>query len=442
MKKTPFIKLISLLILTSLITIYSCSSDDTDVNQNFSSPNLKDDEVSSFSDEVPVELVKTVSLNFIQEKPRTEGLSLKSQLQKKKEIDDVITIPDEEGKPVMYAVNFKQGGYVIISATKKESPILGFSDTANFKLEEESILELGLSDWITYTSNKIQKLKHTKKAEIPEHVAFEWAKLGSLKKGKAKKSEVVIINGLEFKLINTIRVEKSALLKTKWGQGDGYNNYMVEKGCSRYNNRRTPTGCVTTAMAQIMRYYEHPKLFQWGIMPNKITYVNEYNTNKANEVSKLMLGVFLNLYHPDVDCDGVSAYSKDVPKAFFNSGYNISKLIGFNYAIFKNEINNKRPVYMSGAAVTDTGKVAHAWVADGYREEYYTWRVRNPLTNQTTTYYNAAIYFHMNWGWNGSANGWYKAGDFKNPKELDEGSYGSSENFIIRTEIVYGITPR
>src|SRR5690606_3185119 len=48
------------------------------------------------------------------------------------------------------------------------------------------------------------------------------------------------------------------LLPTTWGQGIGYNNKTEYKACSNYNNGYAPTGCVATAMSQVLRYYQYP----------------------------------------------------------------------------------------------------------------------------------------------------------------------------------------
>ena len=53
---------------------------------------------------------------------------------------------------------------------------------------------------------------------------------------------------------------RGPLLGTRWGQGCGYNSYCPYNPESPYCFR-CPTGCVATAMAQVMRYWQYPTYY-------------------------------------------------------------------------------------------------------------------------------------------------------------------------------------
>lgn len=88
-----------------------------------------------YQQDVSVDLASQIALNFtkneaIADSYPVKGSVLKSgslQSLKQKEIEKVSTILDETNTPAIYIVNYKPNGFIILSATKKESPILDFS---------------------------------------------------------------------------------------------------------------------------------------------------------------------------------------------------------------------------------------------------------------------------------------------------------------------------
>lgn len=81
-------------------------------------------------------------------------------------------------------------------------------------------------------------------------------------------------------------------------------------------------------------------------------------------------------------------------------------------AIIVDEINAGRPVIYSGQDVS----VGHAFVCDGYEIK------------------GSVPYFHINWGWGGSANGYFSS-DALNP------TVSTSHSFNDQTTIIYNIKP-
>lgn len=107
----------------------------------------------------------------------------------------------------------------------------------------------------------------------------------------------------------------------------------------------------------------------------------------------------------DYECDGSGANYKDIDNGFEDFGYSTSaKAVNFSGSKLRQELNLGRLVILRGGENTGTifpnYSNGHAWVCDGYWYTYYT--------NCPGSLYH----YHMNWGWNGSFNGWYATGDF------------------------------
>lgn len=247
-------------------------------------------------------------------------------------------------------------------------------------------------------------------------------------------------------------VEIKPLLSTNWGQGQGYNNFSPDISCKGII-KKGYTGCVATAVAQVMRYHEFPKNYKWSIMPNEISYSNT-NSQGANEIAKLMrqIGISVGMSY---ECDGSGAQTSLAANALVkNFGYaTLIKFMEYNPDIVALELKNNRPVILTGA----TGKSeedfwifkrtsysgGHAWVCDGYREVLYKTVYNEGTRYETTNTRSGGKYFHMNWGWDGAGtesnlnnDGWFKYDNF-NVKL----SNGKSLNYKYKRNMIIEIKP-
>ena len=199
------------------------------------------------------------------------------------------------------------------------------------------------------------------------------------------------------------------LIKTHWNQDYPFNDLcpMLDDGSRAY------TGCVATAMAQVMKYHEWPErgtgshtytdpncgqtlsanfgetTYRWDLMPND--YDGSWTDEQIEAVATLMAhcGVAVDMqYMPD----GSGAYSSDVPGALVNYfGYakDIIRRDRDYYTqsewieMMKADLDAGRPVYYHGQS---TGG-GHAFVIDGY---------------------NTDGYFHVNWGWGSQSDDYYQ----------------------------------
>lgn len=191
------------------------------------------------------------------------------------------------------------------------------------------------------------------------------------------------------------------LLKSKWGQDYPYSKLT-----------QYVTGCVATAVAQVMYYHKWPAQgkgqesytvkfdntvrsadftkshYDWD---NMLPDYNRRNitTKQEDAVALLMndVGIATNMQYTD-RASGTQSYMAE--RALHNYFDYDASMITRSYEgvdnfieIVKKELRNGFPLYISGDSKTGGG---HAWVCDGFDEEDR---------------------FHMNFGWNGQANGYY-----------------------------------
>ena len=239
---------------------------------------------------------------------------------------------------------------------------------------------------------------------------------------------------------STRATDGSYLCKAQWGQESPYNLYCPEIG-----GNTGYTGCVATAMAQIMYYYKYPasgsgnnctytvvnsrgrtksytqsfaNSYDWANM--KDTYTSRSTNGLA--VATLMFDAGCAV-HMQYASDGSGAYTNDAATAFVkNFGYDslsVNYLTRLYYSdeewmrIIDKEISNGRPILYSGSDTTAGG---HAFVIDGI---------------------DGNGYVHVNWGWDGTANGFYDIADLKPDDAIL--SSESEYHFNVDQDMIIGL---
>lgn len=323
----------------------------------------------------PVDVAKAqrLGLNFVQHK----AMFAKNDVQS---LDLAYTFRTDSGMAGAYAFNF-DGGFVIVAANDLSSPILGYSDQGNFDYETAPD---GLLFMMGEHMRGIETLVAQKRA-ASSAVVMRWQNLEEYGVMHPEKGAPVV----DF------------LVKQRWNQDAPYNTY-APGGC--------PTGCVATAMAQIMKYWEWPTqgtgehsynaagygqqyvnfgetTYDWANMTDAYNASSTPEQKEAVAVLMYHCGVSVNMmYEPD----GSGAYSADVPEAistyFSYSDHATHITKGGNYdewiALLKSDIDQRIPLYYSG----QSSQGGHAFVCDGY---------------------DVDDLFHFNWGWGGASNGYF-----------------------------------
>ena len=249
--------------------------------------------------------------------------------------------------------------------------------------------------------------------------------------------------------LKSVRAEGVAPLlgRNAWGQDNPYNRL-----CPSVRGERCVTGCVATAMAQVMSYHKYPDRgkgvvsyrtetnniqiynnldagqLRWNDMLDD--YSGEYTSDQANAVAELMYacGSSVKMDYCTGSQGGSGAYQKDLVTAFVdNFGYDsAAAFMARSYCSIEdwhqflvNELNEGRPVNYGGHSARDGG---HSFVCDGYR------------TGSGDRYPD----YHMNWGWNGRCDGYYQVADLHPSEDGQHATYGG---FNSSQQITIGIKP-
>lgn len=420
-----------LLILLVGVLIYSCSQDEqiaptTEVQQNENFISL--DEASGIASEIEYPL----SLNSIKYNHRASGTTNIS-----KEIESITEIPDEKGNTSYYIISYKNSGFVIIAADNRINPVLAFSNSDKFPIDINQYPN-GLVEWLAGTKDFITDIREKKKEQSDE-IKKLWdikeinriinnRSTNNTNKNARTSSRPSYCDDLdeyekedypECQDCQNSYTTVGPLLTTRWGQWGVYNDLAPNLGCG--GDGRAPTGCVATAMAQVMNFHEFPNNYSW---------INMSDSWGTMETARLMRDIG-DAVSMDWGCDGSSADTKNETASSFRNdfGYSSATYKDYNYNsdLIKYEINQGRPVILRGGRNTGwwifgVYSDGHAWVCDGYRKSEIC------MGNGIIYGY---LYLHMNWGWSGSLNGYFSFNNW-NPGD---------NTFNYKRGMVYNIKP-
>lgn len=280
-----------------------------------------------------------------------------------------------DNQPAVYVFSLDSGkGYIVLPADDEATPMLGYSDSGKF---DAAAINPTMQWWLDEYAAEIKWLR-----ENPSPDRYLSAPAPA-------------------------RQAIAPMVKTVWNQSEPFNNM-----CPANGNRRCVTGCVATAMAQIVNYHKLPagngtgsasvtyngttytfdyanESFDWDNMLD--SYNGSYTSEQANAVAKLMYacGVGVDMSYgtgasaaatSDVVGALVNHFGFDKGARVFTRSY--YTLSDWNDLVY-NQLKDYGPVQVSGR--NDGG--GHSFVCDGY---------------------NAGDFFHINWGWGGASDGYFK----------------------------------
>lgn len=343
----------------------------------------------------------------------------------KRKIKKTFPVKTGQQNPSMYIINYEGGGFVIVSGDNRTSPILAYSDKNPFPTETSELPE-GLITWMKYMDQSLKEIRTEKKEQSVDlekvwlssnHVNILYNSNSSRLTTKTNKGRVPSYTDYTYEgdcnngdARTMVFYNVGPLTQTQWGQGTGYNDLIPAQGCTMPSNGHPYTGCVATAVAQVMKYHEYPSTYNWSQM---------YNYGGTNETSRLMrdLGYSYNL-DMDYGCDKSGADRHHIVRTLSNFGYQPANLANYNYGTVKNEIAYGRPVILCGYEKAEFlifgSKGGHCWVVDGVGEIEYYECIPDPNTPGEVMSHLISTngYLYMNWGWDGSYNGSYVNGNF------------------------------
>ena len=322
--------------------------------------------------------------------------------------------------PAYYVIeNGTNKGYTIVSADDRLPEIVGYAKQGNYT---EDTLPEAYVEFIT----AYQKFVEEVKAGNPHA-------LRTAAEAKALRESASYTQPTVAPLLGNIQ----------WNQGDPYNRM-----CPEYDGvNKAVTGCVATAMAQVMGYWKYPSQLQadipgyttgtyninvpgiskdtdgtydWdNILPQYKS--GNFNDDQANAVAKLMhhCGVAVQMnYGPS---SGAVVYPERLSKYFGYDKDFMVKVRRESYSmqewntLIDNELIAKRPVLYSGQS-SDGG---HQFVCDGS---------------------DGKGLYHINWGWSGYQDGYFDI-TILNPAKGGIGSGNAPDGYNQGSDMIIGIMP-
>jgi len=307
--------------------------------------------------------------------------------------------------PVFYTYGFENGGFVIVSADDAAEPIIGYSYTSPIS---EKVDHPAVKSWLDNYSSQVKEIADRKadnSTTLPKWKKILENDFSGYKSGKA--------------------VEP--LVKTKWDQGSPYDMYVPTVPNS---TEKCAVGCVATAMAQVMNYYQWPitgqgsnsytpsitgqtisanfgaTTYEWAkTLDNQVSSSAPQGVKHAVALLSSHCGISVDMMYGGAAQGGSGAYSEDALTALksnfkYKPTATLKNRTAYTQAVWdamlKAELDLNRPLYYAGSGSGG----GHAFVCDGYQD--------------------ADSKFHFNWGWSGSYDGYF-ASNALNPDGVGTG---------------------
>lgn len=289
-------------------------------------------------------------------------------------------------------------GFVLISGDDRIPPVLGYSDKGSFDPDE---LPENVAAWLKGLEDDINEIKEMNDIDL--------SRVRSRTRGATSRAAI------------------EPLIPSTWNQRLPYNLMCPDGNGTDYNmpgfdaEYRCVTGCVATAMAQVMYYHRWPETctsipgysysddysgtlgelgsttFKWDKM--KDTYYFSETGDAANAVAELMryCGQSVEMmYGPSGSGVYIVVLPKILPEAltkYFGYKKSLKYVKRSSYGsnseqweeLIYQDLSKGLPVLYNG-----TGGGGHQFICDGYKEDA-----------------NGVHYFHFNWGWGGTKDGYF-----------------------------------
>ncbi len=324
-----------------------------------------------------------------------------------------VEVVNYEGEPVAYLVTVTPSGHLLVAYYDDFSPVLFYSPIstldpakANDKNALESWIIPEIYDIIRHIQGKVPVVnKKTKRVITLESleknttaagikIAAAWKMLGVPPETFTAENGSSVNRKAEVADQKVYAPSVGPLLKTEWCQGylngvDYYNEYTpADIGCAH-----SDTGCVATAMAQAMKYWDWPKsgvgrnsyiwngttlssdfsshTYDWASMPDIPSPSDTLAQREAVSLIMYDAGIAINT---DYGCSSSSAYTDNIPNslawyfiykrtAHIENRSNYTSIDWMN--LIESELNAATPrVILLGIS---SSTASHEVVIDGYQ---------------------------------------------------------------------------
>ena len=311
------------------------------------------------------------------------------------------------GAPTAYYVfNVEQDkGFVVVSGDDRTVPILGYGENGSFDVDN---MPENMKAWLQGYVDQIEWLNAHPETPVATKAT--------------RRSQ------------NVIR----PLIQTHWGQNDPYNLF-----CPMDGDRRSVTGCVATAMAQLMYYHQYPAqttmpipayttetnsmdideigvtTIPWNDMQK--TYTGGETDTQREAVALLMrlCGASVEMDYTSYNSGTYSSYVADALQTYFDYDAATEAVHRDDYRaadwedMVYEELAQKRPVYYFGSSIGG----GHAFIVDGYDGDGL---------------------YHVNWGWNGSSDDYFVLSILDPGNNSGTGASSTSDGYSLNQGAVIG----
>jgi hypothetical protein len=340
---------------------------------------------------------------------------------------------DARGKTVFYVINFDENkGFLLLSADRRLTPILAYSDENAFDLKTDNP---GLLLWEDLVVEHLRGVEKNQKAHID--VINQWRQFEDTNHINGRTTDAPVLTPeascqyfVTHPIPANVTIQHMTDQFTNWSQGPGYNYYCPANsfpGCGG-NCNIAVTGCGPVAVGQVLRYHKkaittNGRTFtaaMFNAMPKSLSSNNcALSVESQQNVAHLLrdTGVDLNVIYntPNILLGGLvsgtGCQSWNIPghtdNFFSNHGYTSFDINFFDPGsenTVRTELLAHRPVVVFGSSCSSCLKNAHIWVMDGVQDLHNIYQDQNGYC-----YENRVTLYQMNWGWlNVSENsGWF-----------------------------------
>ncbi len=359
--------------------------------------------ITLFADHVNRNTARKVAKNFLYEKGSfVWDCSFGDLL-----VNDEFVLKDGETS-LIYVFNFSDKGFVLVSADDATHPVPAYSLKESFTGEK---IPPQLNSLLKHYKDQILEAISGKVTSTPQ-IKSEWERLKAEDPKKLNPS----------KLENTV----GPFLTSTWDQSPYYNGL-----CPDGEIGQAHTGCVATALGQILYYFRYPETGtgsytysceNYGELSadfGAATYKYEEMVDALNDpndaVAEMLfhLGVSVDMdYGPDGSgmwnhsaANSLKNYFKYDP----NTQYVFRDSTSMDWdSLLYDHLDRNIPMYYAGWHETDTS-YGHAFICDGYQDDY----------------------FHFDWGWGGSYNGYF----------MNDDLYPGGSEFNYHQELIINAIP-
>ena len=314
-----------------------------------------------------------------------------------------------ETTPAVYVFNaIDEQGFVLVSAKDNARAVLGYSDEGHIDAQN---IPANMRAWLQMYADELARA-----AKAPAAADAQ-------------------------RTVEYYPVVEPLIGNVAWNQDAPYNNHCP---IDPNTNQRSVTGCMATAVAQVMYHHKYPKkgtgtysywcgwenlsvdfskaTYDWDhMLPS---YKNGYTQQESDAVAKLMyhVGVACNMWYGSSASGAgmgtgmqalVRHFDYDAAIRVLMKDYMDEEAVMDEIVV---ELQGSRPVFIEALTKNDEG---HAFVCDGIQADGY---------------------IHINWGWGGYGNGYF-ALSAMNPTNQGIGGASDDGAFTEQVTLYTGIQP-